>query len=123
MVITPGTCKITVAEDPGIDWDNVTDEELATNWGYKPYGLRQEVMRLINEYRVQNGREALQWEEKYCLRSASAMAGYDILKGIRTTDPADLAEHGVGQIGLGSTGYISPEEALKEWISSSNTQS
>lgn len=112
------TCKITVAEDPGIDWDNVTDEELATNWVINHTDYAQEVMRLINEYRVQNGREALQWEEKYCLRSASAMAGYDILKGIRTTDPADLAEHGVGQIGLGSTGYISPEEALKEWISS-----
>ena len=55
---------------------------------------------------------------KILLTFRICMAGYDILKGIRTTDPADLAEHGVGQIGLGSTGYISPEEALKEWISS-----
>lgn len=112
------TCKLTVTEDPGLDLDSVSDEELATKWIQNQTDNAQEVMRLINEYRTQNGRDPLQWEEKYCLRSASAMAGYDILKGIRTNTPGDLADHGVGQIGFGSTGYSSPQEALNEWISS-----
>lgn len=112
------TCKITVAEDPGLNWDNVSDEELATKWVQNDTSSAQEVMRLINEYRVQNGREPLQWEEIYCLRSSSAMAGYNILKGIKTNEPSDLADHGASQIGFGSTGYSSPQEAVNEWISS-----
>ena len=57
------TCKIIVAEDPGINWDNVSDEELETQWIQNDTSSAQEVMRLINEYRVQNGCEPLQWEE------------------------------------------------------------
>lgn len=112
------TCKITVAEDPGINWDNVSDEELATQWIQNDTSSAQEVMRLINEYRVQNGCEPLQWEEIYCLRSSSAMAGYNILKGIKSNEPSELADHGASQIGFGATGYSSPQEAVNEWISS-----
>lgn len=112
------TCQLTVEEDPGIDMDSVSDEELATKWIQNQTENAQEVMRLINDYRAQNGVEPLQWEEIYCLRSSSAMAGYDILKGIRTNEPGDLADHGASQIGFGSTGYSSPQEAVNEWISS-----
>ena len=112
------TCKITVAEDPGINWDNVSDEELETQWIQNDTSSAQEVMRLINEYRVQNGCEPLQWEEIYCLRSSSAMAGYNILKGIKSNEPSELADHGASKIGFGATGYSSPQEAVNEWISS-----
>lgn len=112
------TCKIIVAEDPGINWDNVSDEELETQWIQNDTSSAQEVMRLINEYRVQNGCEPLQWEEIYCLRSSSAMAGYNILKGIKSNEPSELADHGASKIGFGATGYSSPQEAVNEWISS-----
>ena len=83
-----------------------------------------EVVRLINEYRVSNGLNILEVEERSCLKSASVASGCAILHALKNNDSdkaAVLASHGSAQIGWGATGggaSNTPQKVVQAWIDS-----
>ncbi len=112
-------CKLTVFKDPGIQWDKISDEELAAcTIDRKDYA--QEIYRLINDFRVKNGRHELKWDDNVSTKMSAIQAGYNICKGIRVEPytPERLARHGAAQIGVGSTGWADAQECFNRWINS-----
>ena len=103
------------------DWDTVPEEDVARAIVDRS-DLADEVVRLINEYRVSKGLNALQYQERFCLKKASVDAGCSILHACRNTCPdtaAALASHGVSMIGWGSTGpCYNPKEVVEDWKNS-----
>lgn len=117
------SCTITLV-GTSVDWSNVSEEDIATSIIDKT-DYADEVVRLINEYRVSKGVEPLEYEERCCLKSASISAGKAIINACSNscTSPVDtLASHGSCQIGWGTTGGGSsntPQEVVQDWINSS----
>lgn len=104
------------------DWDTVPEEDVAKAIVDRS-DLADEVVRLINEYRVSKGLNALQYEERTRLREASVVAGCSILNACKNDCPnvaSVLASHGMAEIGWGSTGpCYNPEEVVEDWKNSS----
>lgn len=117
------SCTI-ILVSTSVDWSNVSEEDIATSIIDKT-DYADEVVRLINEYRVSKGVEPLEYEERCCLKSASISAGKAIINACSNscTSPVDtLASHGSCQIGWGTTGGGSsntPQEVVQDWINSS----
>lgn len=103
------------------DWDTVPEEDVAKAIVDRS-DLADEVVRLINEYRVSKGLNALQYEERLCLKQADVNAGCSILQACRSDCPnvvSTLASHGSCQIGWGSTGpCYNPKEVVEDWKNS-----
>lgn len=103
------------------DWDTVPEEDIAKAIVDRS-DLADEVVRLINEYRVSKGLNALQVEERTRLREASVVSGISILNACKNSCPNvvnTLASHGVSEIGWGSTGpCYNPKEVVEDWINS-----
>lgn len=116
------SCTITLV-GTSVDWSGVSEEDIATSIIDKT-DYADEVVRLINEYRVSKGRNALEVEERYCLKSASVASGCAIINACKSNckSPVDtLASHGGGQIGWGTTGggaSNTPQEVVQDWINS-----
>ena len=116
------SCTITLV-GTSVDWSNVSEEDIAKSIIDKT-DYADEVVRLINEYRVSNGLNALVYEERYCLKSASVASGCAILNACKPDckSPVDtLASHGGSQIGWGTTGggaSNTPAEVVQDWINS-----
>ena len=116
------SCTITLV-GTSVDWSNVSEETIAKSIIDKT-DYADEVVRLINEYRVSKGLNALEVEERYCLKQASVTSGGAILDAckpdcISVVDA--LASHGGGQIGWGATGggaSNTPAEVVQDWINS-----
>ena len=104
------------------DWDTVPEEDVAKAIVDRS-DLADEVVRLINEYRVSKGLNALQYEERLCLKQSDVNAGCSILQACRSDCPntvGTLASHGACQIGWGSTGpCYNPNEVVEDWKNSS----
>lgn len=117
------SCTITLV-GTSVDWSGVSEETIAKSIIDKT-DYADEVVRLINEYRVSKGVEPLEYEERCCLKSASISAGKAIINACSNscTSPVDtLASHGSAQIGWGTTGGGSsntPQEVVQDWINSS----
>ena len=105
------------------DWSKVSEEDIATSIIDKT-DYADEVVRLINEYRVSKGLNALEYEERLCLRTAAISAGGSILHACKPDckSVADaLASHGTCQIGWGTTGggaSNTPQKVVQAWINS-----
>ena len=105
------------------DWSKVSEEDIATSIIDKT-DYADEVVRLINEYRVSKGLNALEYEERLCLRTAAISAGGSILHACKSDciSVGDaLASHGTCQIGWGATGggaSHKPQEVVQDWINS-----
>lgn len=87
------------------DWDTVPEEDVAKAIVDRS-DLADEVVRLINEYRVSKGLNALEYEERTRLREASVVSGVSILNACKNDCPNVvnvLAAHGSAEIGWGST--------------------
>ena len=116
------TCTVEICET-STDWSKVSEEDIATSIIDKT-DYADEVVRLINEYRVSKGLNALEYEERYCLKSASVASGCAILNACKPDckSPVDtLASHGGSQIGWGATGggaSNTPKEVVQDWINS-----
>lgn len=116
------TCTVEICET-STDWSKVSEEDIATSIIDKT-DYADEVVRLINEYRVSKGLNALEYEERYCLRTAAISAGGSILHACKPDciSPVDsLASHGACQIGWGATGggaSHKPQEVVQDWINS-----
>lgn len=116
------TCTVEICETQ-TDWSKVSEEDIATSIIDKT-DYADEVVRLINEYRVSKGLNALKYEERYCLKSASVASGCAILNACKPDCPnvaATLASHGACQIGWGVTGggaSHTPQEVVQDWINS-----
>ena len=116
------TCTVEIC-DTRTDWSKVSEEDIATSIIDKT-DYADEVVRLINEYRVSKGLNALKYEERYCLKSASVASGCSILNACKPDCPnvvATLASHGACQIGWGATGggaSHKPQEVVQDWINS-----
>lgn len=116
------TCTVEICET-STDWSKVSEEDIATSIIDKT-DYADEVVRLINEYRVSNGLNALRVEERYCLRTAAISAGGSILHACKPDckSVADaLASHEACQIGWGSTGggaSNTPQKVVQAWINS-----
>lgn len=116
------SCTITLV-GTSVDWSGVSEETIAKSIIDKT-DYADEVVRLINEYRVSKGRNALEVEERYCLKSASVASGCAILNACKPDckSPVDtLASHGGSQIGWGTTGggaSNTPQEVVQDWINS-----
>lgn len=116
------TCTVEICETQ-TDWSKVSEEDIATSIIDKT-DYADEVVRLINEYRVSKGLNALKYEERYCLKSASVASGCAILNACKPDckSPVDtLASHGGSQIGWGTTGggaSNTPQEVVQDWINS-----
>ena len=116
------TCTVEICET-SIDWSKVSEEDIAKSIIDRT-DYADEVVRLINEYRVSKGLNALEVEERYCLKSASVASGCAILDAckpdcISVVDA--LASHGGSQIGWGATGggaSNTPQEVVQDWINS-----
>mgnify|MGYP000067119626 CR=1 FL=1 len=104
------------------DWDTVPEEDVAKAIVDRS-DLADEVIRLINEYRVSKGLNALQYEERLCLKQADVNAGCSILQACRsdcTHVVETLASHGSCQIGWGSTGpCYDAKHVVDAWKNSS----
>ena len=104
------------------DWDTVPEEDVAKAIVDRS-DLADEVVRLINEYRVSKGLNALEYEERLCLKQSAVASGCAILNACKSTCPntvATLASHGACQIGWGSTGpCYNPKEVVEDWKNSS----
>lgn len=117
------SCIITLV-GTSVDWSNVSEETISKSIIDKT-DYADEVVRLINEYRVSKGVEPLEYEERCCLKSASISAGKAIINACSNscTSPVDtLASHGSCQIGWGTTGggaSNTPQEVVNDWINSS----
>ena len=116
------TCTVEIC-DISTDWSKVSEEDIATSIIDKT-DYADEVVRLINEYRVSNGLNALEVEERYCLRTAAISAGGSILHACKPDckSVADaLASHEACQIGWGTTGggaSNTPQKVVQAWINS-----
>ena len=116
------TCTVEICET-STDWSKVSEEDIATSIIDKT-DYADEVVRLINEYRVSKGLNALEVEERSCLKSASVASGCAILHALKNNDSdkaAVLASHGSAQIGWGATGggaSNTPQKVVQAWIDS-----
>lgn len=116
------TCTIEIC-DTSTDWSKVSEEDIAKSIIDKT-DYADEVVRLINEYRVANGRDPLVYDERYCLKSAAVASGGAILHALKhngSDKAAVLASHGASQIGWGTTGggaSNTPQEVVQDWINS-----
>lgn len=116
------TCTVEICET-STDWSKVSDEDIAKSIIDKT-DYADEVVRLINEYRVSKGLNALKYEERYCLKTAAISAGGSILHACKPDCPnvaATLASHSACQIGWGITGggaSHKPQEVVQDWINS-----
>ena len=116
------TCTVEIC-DIHTDWSKVSEEDIAKSIIDKT-DYADEVVRLINEYRVSKGLNALKYEERSCLKSASVASGCAILHALKNNDSdkaAVLASHGACQIGWGVTGggaSHKPQEVVQDWINS-----
>lgn len=116
------TCTVEICET-STDWSKVSEEDIAKSIIDKT-DYADEVVRLINEYRASNGLNALDYEERYCLKSASVASGCAILHALKNNDSdkaAVLASHGACQIGWGTTGggaSNTPQKVVQAWINS-----
>lgn len=116
------TCSVEICET-STDWSKVSDEDIAKSIIDRT-DYADEVVRLINEYRVSKGLNALKYEERYCLKTAAISAGGSILHACKPDCPnvaATLASHSACQIGWGITGggdSHKPQEVVQDWIDS-----
>lgn len=116
------TCTVEICETR-TDWSKVSEEDIATSIIDKT-DYADEVVRLINEYRVSKGLNALRVEERLCLRTAAISAGGSILHACKPDckNVADvLASHEACQIGWGTTGggaSNTPQKVVQAWINS-----
>ena len=116
------TCTVEICET-STDWSKVSEEDIAKSIIDRT-DYADEVVRLINEYRVSKGLNALKYEERSCLKSASVASGCAILHALKNNDSdkaAVLASHGACQIGWGATGggaSHKPQEVVQDWINS-----
>lgn len=116
------TCTVEIC-DTRTDWSKVSEEDIAKSIIDRT-DYADEVVRLINEYRVSKGLNALRVEERLCLRTAAISAGGSILHACKPDciSPVDsLASHGACQIGWGATGggaSHKPQEVVQDWINS-----
>lgn len=115
-------CTVEICETQ-TDWSKVSEEDIATSIIDKT-DYADEVVRLINEYRVSKGLNALEYEERLCLRTAAISAGGSILHACKSDciSVGDaLASHGTCQIGWGATGggaSNTPQKVVQAWINS-----
>lgn len=115
-------CTVEICET-STDWSKVSEEDIATSIIDKT-DYADEVVRLINEYRVSKGLNALKYEERYCLKTAAISAGGSILHACKPDCPnvaATLASHSACQIGWGTTGggaSNTPQKVVQDWIDS-----
>lgn len=116
------TCNVEIC-DIHTDWSKVSEEDIAKSIIDKT-DYADEVVRLINEYRVSKGLNALKYEERLCLRTAAISAGGSILHACKPDckNVADvLASHEACQIGWGTTGggaSNTPQKVVQAWIDS-----
>ena len=116
------TCTVEICET-STDWSKVSDEDIAKSIIDRT-DYADEVVRLINEYRVSKGLNALKYEERLCLRTAAISAGGSILHACKPDckNVADvLASHEACQIGWGTTGggaSNTPQKVVQAWINS-----
>ena len=116
------TCTVEIC-DIHTDWSKVSEEDIAKSIIDRT-DYADEVVRLINEYRVSKGLNALEVEERFCLKSASVASGCAIINACKPNCPnvaATLASHGACQIGWGVTGggaSHKPQEVVQDWINS-----
>ena len=116
------TCSVEICETQ-TDWSKVSEEDIAKSIIDKT-DYADEVVRLINEYRVSKGLNALRVEERLCLRTAAISAGGSILHACKPDckNVADvLASHEACQIGWGTTGggaSNTPKKVVQAWIDS-----
>lgn len=116
------TCTVEIC-DIRTDWSKVSEEDIAKSIIDKT-DYADEVVRLINEYRVSKGLNALEVEERICLRTASIASGCAILNACKNDCPnvaGTLASHDTCQIGWGATGggaSHKPQEVVQDWINS-----
>lgn len=116
------TCTVEICET-STDWSKVSEEDIAKSIIDRT-DYADEVVRLINEYRVSKGLNALKYEERSCLKSASVASGCAILHALKNNDSdkaAVLASHGACQIGWGTTGggaSNTPQKVVQAWINS-----
>ena len=116
------TCTVEISET-STDWSKVSEEDIATSIIDKT-DYADEVVRLINEYRVSKGRDPLVYDERLCLKTAAVASGGSILHALKNNDSdkaAVLASHGACQIGWGATGggaSHKPQEVVQDWINS-----
>lgn len=116
------SCIITLV-GTSVDWSNVSEEDIATSIIDKT-DYADEVVHLINEYRVSKGLNALRYEERSCLKTSAVASGGAILDACKPdcVSVVDaLASHGACQIGWGATGggaSNTPQEVVQDWINS-----
>lgn len=116
------SCTI-ILVSTSVDWSNVSEETIAKSIIDKT-DYADEVIRLINEYRVSKGVEPLEYEERSCLKTSAVASGCAIINACKPDciSPADtLASHGSAQIGWGATGggaSNTPQEVVQDWINS-----
>ena len=116
------TCTVEIS-DTNTDWSKVSEEDIAKSIIDRT-DYADEVVRLINEYRVSKGRNPLVYDERLCLKTAAVASGGSILHALKNNDSdkaAVLASHGGGQIGWGATGggaSHKPQEVVQAWINS-----
>lgn len=116
------TCTIEIS-DTSTDWSKVSEEDIAKSVIDRT-DYADEVVRLINEYRVSKGRNPLVYDERLCLKTAAVASGGSILHALKNNDSdkaAVLASHGGGQIGWGATGggaSNTPQKVVQAWINS-----
>ena len=116
------TCTVEICET-STDWSKVSEEDIAKSIIDRT-DYADEVVRLINEYRVSKGLNALEVEERICLRTASIASGCAILNACKNDCPnvvGTLASHDTCQIGWGATGggaSHKPQEVVQDWINS-----
>lgn len=116
------TCTVEICET-STDWSKVSEEDIAKSIIDRT-DYADEVVRLINEYRVSKGLNALRYEERSCLKTAAVASGCAILNACKPDCPnvaATLASHGACQIGWGTTGggaSNTPQKVVQAWINS-----
>ena len=116
------TCTVEICET-STDWSKVSEEDIAKSIIDRT-DYADEVVRLINEYRVSKGLNPLEVEERYCLKSASVASGCAILDACKPDCKSvvdALASHGGSQIGWGATGggaSNTPQKVVQAWINS-----
>lgn len=116
------TCTVEICETR-TDWSKVSDEDIAKSIIDRT-DYADEVVRLINEYRVSKGLNALEVEERVCLKMAAISAGASIIQACKNDCPdvaGTLASHKSLQIGWGTTGggaSNTPQKVVQSWINS-----
>ena len=116
------TCTVEIS-DTSTDWSKVSEEDIAKSIIDRT-DYADEVVRLINEYRVANCRDPLVYDERFCLKSSAVASGCAILHALKhngSDKAAVLGSHGSGQIGWGATGggaSNTPQEVVQDWINS-----